>query len=316
MVAVVTPMGNQIGSSFGQQRQAEHRADEMDFQSNAPPPKCSLESEPRHPAPGGGAYVPPRCRAADRFDEAAGGAPAPQRDRSCEREDRDRSPDSVMELPDQAPAPRCPRGVLKRSHSEPSWARGGRPGGRDYGVSAFDESAGSSSLSDSSGPSSQTFDEDMDDADSPEAKRYHGSAADDVTDALERARSRGAAPKIRKSVSFHTTVTMVRSESLTALPSEEKNRIWYRSSDYSKFVHSELGRRREMGVTSTSLIMPSSIAHREPSLETLSDEDDAPMEPWSLGLRDDSSCDGDDDGGDDDRGGSPDRRPAPVRVVG
>ena len=117
-------------------------------------------------------------------------------------------------------------------------------------------------------------------------------------------------------MSFHATVSLVRQESLSDLPADEKHRIWYRSDDSSRFVHSELGRRREMGVTSTSLIMPSSIAHREPSLETLSDEDDAPMEPWSLGLRDDSSCDGDDDGGDDDRGGSPDRRPAPVRVVG
>ena len=40
--------------------------------------------------------------------------------------------------------------------------------------------------------------EDMDDADSPEAKRYHGSAADDVTDALERARSRGARGRTRR----------------------------------------------------------------------------------------------------------------------
>ena len=34
----------------------------------------------------------------------------------------------------------------------------------------------------------------------------------------------------------------------TDLPADEKHRIWYRSTDYSRFVHSELGRRREMGV--------------------------------------------------------------------
>ena len=83
MVAVVTPMGNQIGSSFGQQRQAEHHADEMDFQSNAAPPKCSLESEPRHPAPGGGAYVPPRCRAADRRERDGGGGDAQEAEKSA-----------------------------------------------------------------------------------------------------------------------------------------------------------------------------------------------------------------------------------------
>ena len=68
--------------------------------------------------------------------------------------------------------------------------------------------------------------------------------------------------KLRKSVSFHSTVSLVRSESLSDLPAEEKHRIWYRSDDYSRFVHSELGRRREMGVTSTSLIMPTRVEEK------------------------------------------------------
>jgi hypothetical protein len=107
--------------------------------------------------------------------------------------------------------------------------------------------------------------------------------------------------KLRKSVSFHATVSLVRQESLSDLPADEKHRIWYRSDDYSRFVHSELGRRRSMNVTSTSLIMPTSVAHFE--VEDEADED-VRMDDRRVG------CDSSDysDSGDD--------ADAPVRVVG
>ena len=116
-------------------------------------------------------------------------------------------------------------------------------------------------------------------------------------------------------MSFHNTVALVRSESLTNLPSEEKNKIWYRSSDYSRFVHSELGRRKEMGVTSTSLIMPSDIAHHEPSEEDPVEDDDVQMDDWTSGFfHRDGDCDSsDDDASDDDDARA---RGRPVRVVG
>ena len=130
---------------------------------------------------------------------------------------------------------------------------------------------------------------------------------------------------MRKSVSFHNTVALVRSESLTDLPADEKHRIWYRSTDYSRFVHSELGRRREMGVTSTSLIMPTSIAHYEsPGVIEESDESDQdePMDDWQRY----GSCDSDAPGysdadTDEDEPGSSGPRPEdaaapPVRLVG
>ena len=111
--------------------------------------------------------------------------------------------------------------------------------------------------------------------------------------------------KLRKSVSFHSTVSLVRSESLSDLPAEEKHRIWYRSDDYSRFVHSELGRRREMGVTSTSLIMPTRVAHFEVEDDYASDGD-ARMDDWRVGCDSDSYSDSDEGGAGD----------APVRVVG
>ena len=111
--------------------------------------------------------------------------------------------------------------------------------------------------------------------------------------------------KLRKSVSFHSTVSLVRSESLSDLPAEEKHRIWYRSDDYSRFVHSELGRRREMGVTSTSLIMPTRVAHFEVEDDYASDGD-ARMDDWRVGCDSDSYSDSDEGSGGD----------APVRVVG
>ena len=266
--------------------------------------------------PGGG-----RPYDGERFDEVGGGeAPRPAHGGRDDRTDRDRSPDSVLEPPDVSHLGVSPpklhhKGVLKRAHSEPSYAPH-QPAGRDPprgGAPPFPslESGSSAGSSSSSSFAPTGFDEDMSETDSPYGsateypkQRKKGSCGD-LTDALERARTRGARPEIRKSVSFHTTVTMVRSESLTALPTEEKHRIWYRSSDYSKFVHSELGRRKEMGVTSTSLIMPSSIAHREPSLENLSDdEDDIPMDTWANGVfADDDDCASDDSRDDDDRDG-------------
>ena len=111
--------------------------------------------------------------------------------------------------------------------------------------------------------------------------------------------------KLRKSVSFHSTVSLVRSESLSDLPADEKHRIWYRSDDYSRFVHSELGRRREMGVTSTSLIMPTRVAHFEVEDDYASDGD-ARMDDWRVGCDSDSYSDSDEGSGGD----------APVRVVG
>ena len=146
------------------------------------------------------------------------------------------------------------------------------------------------------------------------------SAATPPPRALERAASAPAAAscgdlrgiltdkpkkKLRKSVSFHSTVSLVRSESLSDLPAEEKHRIWYRSDDYSRFVHSELGRRREMGVTSTSLIMPTRVAHFEVEDDYASDGD-ARMDDWRVGCDSDSYSDSDEGSGGD----------APVRVVG
>ena len=107
-------------------------------------------------------------------------------------------------------------------------------------------------------------------------------------------------------MSFHSTVSLVRSESLSDLPAEEKHRIWYRSDDYSRFVHSELGRRREMGVTSTSLIMP---AHARGALRGRgrhASDGDARMDDWRVGCDSDSYSDSDEGAGGD----------APVRVVG
>jgi len=151
----------------------------------------------------------------------------------------------------------------------------------------------------------------------------HSTSCTDLSAALARAHAR--APKMRKSVSFHNTVALVRSESLTDLPADEKHRIWYRSTDYSRFVHSELGRRREMGVTSTSLIMPTSIAHYEsPGVIEESDESDQdePMDDWQRY----GSCDSDAPGysdadTDEDEPGSSGPRPEdaaapPVRLVG
>ena len=153
--------------------------------------------------------------------------------------------------------------------------------------------------------------------------RDDGSASSEATPpprALERAASAPAAAscgdlrgiladkpkkKLRKSVSFHSTVSLVRSESLSDLPAEEKHRIWYRSDDYSRFVHSELGRRREMGVTSTSLIMPTRVAHFEVEDDYASDGD-ARMDDWRVGCDSDSYSDSDEGSGGD----------APVRVVG
>ena len=155
--------------------------------------------------------------------------------------------------------------------------------------------------------------------------RDDGSASSEATPpprALERAASAPAAAscgdlrgvlapqqpkkKLRKSVSFHSTVSLVRSESLSDLPADEKHKIWYRSDDYSRFVHSELGRRREMGVTSTSLIMPTRVAHFEVEDDYAESDGDARMDDWAVGCASDSSYDSDEgDGG-----------AAPVRVVG
>ena len=154
--------------------------------------------------------------------------------------------------------------------------------------------------------------------------RDDGSASSEATPpprALERAASAPAAAscgdlrgvlapqqpkkKLRKSVSFHSTVSLVRSESLSDLPADEKHKIWYRSDDYSRFVHSELGRRREMGVTSTSLIMPTRVAHFEVEDDYAESDGDARMDDWNVGCASDSSYDSDEGAGD-----------APVRVVG
>jgi len=131
----------------------------------------------------------------------------------------------------------------------------------------------------------------------------------DLNEALHRARDRGQRPKIRKSVSFHATVGLVRSESLSDLPEDEKHKIWYRSTDYSRFVHHELGRRKEMGVTSTSLIMPSAIAHHEVD----GTESDTDMD-WAPGSEQDEDPDPACGYSDEDSSSSDDSRP--VRLVG
>lgn len=180
-----------------------------------------------------------------------------------DRDSRDRSPDGVEA--DVTAPPRRGQKSLRRNAPSPAWL--------DEEAAASSGSGGSSRSSSSSSSSSSSYD-----------------GPDDLNAALARAKRRASQPKLRKSVSFHETVTLVRTESLTSLGADEKGGIWYRNADYSKMVTAELARRRVMGVTSTSLIMASHIAHCEPCGPD--DDDDVAMDHWTMAGR---GCPSDDD---------------------
>uniref|UniRef100_A0A7S3K453 Uncharacterized protein n=1 Tax=Aureoumbra lagunensis TaxID=44058 RepID=A0A7S3K453_9STRA len=112
------------------------------------------------------------------------------------------------------------------------------------------------------------------------SKRRHYSTADDspicvsstpyTIKTVKRSRSTNALckddedarPKIKKSLSFHNQVTLLELKD-PVLPVDCKEEVWWQPSEFNGFVRSELARRRELKIQSTSLLVPSYIAHQE-----------------------------------------------------
>ncbi|KAJ1458434.1 hypothetical protein M885DRAFT_512864, partial [Pelagophyceae sp. CCMP2097] len=107
------------------------------------------------------------------------------------------------------------------------------------------------------------------------------SAGCDVADALRRAQRRQGVR--RRCVSFHHDVRVKRCEMLSHLPDDRKAEIWHRPEDYKRMVREELVRRRGLGITSMSIILPSKVAWASVD----GDDADAPATP----MRDDDGAD-------------------------
>ena len=65
-----------------------------------------------------------------------------------------------------------------------------------------------------------------------------------------------AASRVRKSVSFNSLQSIVAVPSVSDMTLLEREENWYAHKDFGKFAHTELARRRELGITSTTAMCP------------------------------------------------------------